>query len=116
MLIARRAGAVLLVQRPPSGIWGGLWCLPEFGDRDDAARYARRELASARLARQPLPDIEHSFTHFDLVITPLVAECRGAAGVAEPGALWYELDKPARVGLPAPIKALLGNLPASRQS
>src|SRR5689334_18879943 len=116
MLIARRAGAVLLVQRPTSGIWGGLWCLPEFGDREDAARYARRELASARLARRPLPDIEHSFTHFDLVITPLVAECRGAAGVAESGALWYELDKPARVGLPAPIKALLGNLPASRQS
>jgi A/G-specific adenine glycosylase len=116
MLIARRAGAVLLVRRPPSGIWGGLWCLPEFGDRDDAARYAQRELASARLARSPLPDIEHSFTHFDLIITPLLADCRGGSGIAEPGALWYELDKPARVGLPAPIKTLLGNLSASKES
>ena len=110
MLVAKRAGAVLLVQRPPSGIWGGLWCLPEFGDRDGAARFAKRELACARLAKSPLPDIEHSFTHFDLVITPLVADCRDAPGVAEPGALWYELDKPARVGLPAPIKTLLGKL------
>jgi A/G-specific adenine glycosylase len=116
MLVARRAGAVLLVQRPPSGIWGGLWCLPEFGDLDGAARFAQRELASATLAAAPLPDIEHSFTHFDLVITPLIAECRGAAGVADDGALWYDLDKPARVGLPAPIKALLGNLSASKQS
>jgi len=109
MLVARRAGAVLLVQRPPSGIWGGLWCLPEFGDRDSAASYAQRELASAPRIT-PLPDIEHSFTHFDLVITPLVADCRGAAGVAESGALWYDLGKPARVGLPAPIKTLLRHL------
>jgi A/G-specific adenine glycosylase len=112
MLVARRARAVLLVQRPANGIWGGLWCLPEFTDRDGAARYAQRELADAS-GITPLPDIEHSFTHFDLVITPLVAECRGGSGIAEPGALWYELDKPARVGLPAPIKALLGNLSAS---
>jgi A/G-specific adenine glycosylase len=112
MLVARRAGAVLLVQRPPSGIWGGLWCLPEFGDREGAASFAKRELASARLARVPLPDIEHRFTHFDLVITPLLAECGGSAGVAESGALWYDLNEPARVGLPAPIKTLLGQLTA----
>jgi A/G-specific adenine glycosylase len=116
MLLARRADAVLLVQRPPNGIWGGLWCLPEFGDRDGAALYAQRELSSATLGTTPLPDIEHSFTHFDLVITPLVAECRGAAGVAAPGALWYDLKNPARVGLPAPIKTLLGSLPAGGSS
>jgi A/G-specific adenine glycosylase len=116
MLVARRAGAVLLVQRPPSGIWGGLWCLPEFGDREGAASFAQRELASARLAAAPLPDIEHSFTHFDLVITPLLAECRGCAGIAESGALWYDLNEPARVGLPAPIKTLLGQLTAREKT
>src|SRR5689334_18575699 len=36
MLVARRDQEVLLVQRPPSGIWGGLWCLPEFEHRDAA--------------------------------------------------------------------------------
>ena len=40
MLVARRASEVLLVQRPPSGIWGGLWCLPEFEHRDAAEAYA----------------------------------------------------------------------------
>jgi A/G-specific adenine glycosylase len=116
MLVARRAGAVLLVQRPPSGIWGGLWCLPQFADHGAAADYAVRELSSARLAPAPLPDIEHSFTHFDLVITPVVANCGDAARVAEGGALWYDLERPARVGLPAPIKTLLGNLPAGIKS
>jgi len=110
MLVARRASEVLLVQRPPSGIWGGLWCLPEFEHRDAAEAYAQNTLASATLARAPLPDIEHSFTHFDLVITPLEARCQGARRVNESGELWYDLAQPARVGLPAPIKSLLGRL------
>jgi A/G-specific adenine glycosylase len=110
MLVARRESAVLLVQRPPSGIWGGLWCLPEFADREAAQTFAATELADARLARAALPEIEHSFTHFDLVITPLLARCRGESRVREGGALWYDLSQPARVGLPAPIKTLLGSL------
>jgi A/G-specific adenine glycosylase len=116
MLVARRASEVLLVQRPPSGIWGGLWCLPEFEHRDAAEMYAANSLASATLARAPLPDIEHSFTHFDLVITPVVADCRGNAQVNQGNTLWYDLTRPARVGLPAPIKTLLGTLSERNES
>jgi A/G-specific adenine glycosylase len=116
MLVARRESAVLLVQRPATGIWGGLWCLPEFADRDAAVAFAARELGQARLARSALPDIEHSFTHFDLVITPIVARCRGEAGVRDGGSLWYDLSDPARVGLPAPIQTLLGNLTDREES
>jgi A/G-specific adenine glycosylase len=110
MLVARRQSAVLLVQRPSSGIWGGLWCLPEFQHRDAAEMYAANTLTSATLMCAPLPDIEHRFTHFDLVITPVVATCRGDAHVREGNTLWYDLTRPARVGLPAPIKTLLGTL------
>jgi A/G-specific adenine glycosylase len=110
MLVARRATQVLLVQRPPTGIWGGLWCLPEFDHREAAERYAVTTLASAKLAPAALPDIAHSFTHFDLVITPIVAKCRGEAGVGDGSTLWYDLARPARVGLPAPIKTLLETL------
>jgi len=45
------------------------------------------------------------------VITPLMASCHGETGVCDASALWYDLAQPARVGLPAPIKTLLGNLP-----
>jgi A/G-specific adenine glycosylase len=110
MLVARRESAVLLVQRPPSGIWGGLWCLPQFENRDAAESFAANELTDARLTSTALPEIEHSFTHFDLVITPLLARCRGESRVREGAALWYDLEQPARVGLPAPIKTLLGQL------
>ena len=110
MLVARRDTEVLLVQRPPSGIWGGLWCLPEFEHRDAAEQYAACSLSRATLASAPLPDIAHSFTHFDLVITPVVAKCRGEMRVRDGAALWYDLTRPARIGLPAPIRTLLGTL------
>jgi A/G-specific adenine glycosylase len=110
MLVARRESRILLVQRPAAGVWGGLWCLPEFADRDAAAAYAASELAPPKPGMQELPDIEHSFTHFDLVITPLVARCGGDARVREANTLWYDLTEPARIGLPAPIKTLLGQL------
>ena len=115
MLVARHASSVLLVQRPASGIWGGLWCLPEFDDRASARAFASLELAYASLATAALPEIEHSFTHFDLLITPIVARCRGTRRVQQNGAaratqLWYDLAQPARVGLPAPIKTLLETL------
>ena len=120
MVVARHDSSVLLVQRPASGIWGGLWCLPEFDDREAAERFvgeylSRDGLSSARRADTTLPEIEHSFTHFDLSITPLVVRCQGTRRVSDaaPGMgaqLWYDLTRPAQVGLPAPIKTLLGTL------
>jgi adenine-specific DNA glycosylase len=55
--------------------------------------------------------VEHAFTHFDLVITPLLARCAGSTGVME-GAqnVWYNTRAPVRIGLPAPVKTLLEGL------
>jgi A/G-specific adenine glycosylase len=116
MLVARDASRVLLVQRPPSGIWGGLWCLPEFESETAAEQFASRQLACTAPGSSALPDIEHSFTHFDLVIRPLVVCCKSAHRVNESTELWYDLARPARVGLPAPIKMLLGNLAERMES
>jgi A/G-specific adenine glycosylase len=116
MLVARHESSVLLVQRPPSGIWGGLWCLPEFDSTSAAEQFAVRQLERVAPVSAALPDIEHSFTHFDLVITPWVVSCRGGGGVNEGAGLWYDLFQPARVGLPAPIKTLLGNLAERTES
>jgi len=110
MLVARHESSVLLVQRPSNGIWGGLWCLPEFDSPSAAEQYVARQLVRTLPGSALLPDIEHSFTHFDLVITPLVVRCEATRGVNEAQELWYDLAQPARVGLPAPIRTLLGNL------
>jgi len=111
MLIALKDRAhVRLERRPESGVWGGLWCLPEFPTASAAAAYARETLGVDSALPQPLPELEHAFTHFDLTITPLLLHCTGAALVEEPRALWYNLREPARVGLPAPIGTLLARI------
>ncbi len=112
MLVAMRDdGSVLLERRPESGIWGGLWCLPEFETVSAASTYAGHTLESAQAQPKPLSIVEHAFTHFDLVITPLFTRCTGHAGVMDSiPTLWYDARDPARIGLPAPIKTLLENL------
>jgi A/G-specific adenine glycosylase len=112
MLVAMRDdGSVLLERRPENGIWGGLWCLPEFDTVSAASVYAGQTLHAAQAQPRPLSIVEHAFSHFDLVITPLLTQCAGQAGVMDTiPTVWYNTLKPARIGLPAPIKTLLENL------
>jgi A/G-specific adenine glycosylase len=55
--------------------------------------------------------VQHSFTHFDLIISPLLTRCSGPAAVMDENqSLWYNTHEPARIGMPAPIKTLLDRL------
>jgi A/G-specific adenine glycosylase len=112
MVVAvRNDGSVLLERRPESGIWGGLWCLPEFDTACAAGGYIRQQLCDAAPQPQALRALEHAFTHFDLVITPMLASCGGTAGVMDAArTVWYNAREPAPLGLPAPIKLLLEEL------
>jgi A/G-specific adenine glycosylase len=110
MLVALTdAGTVRLERRPESGVWGGLWCLPEFQSATAAGAFARDSLGAEAMP-QALTALEHAFTHFDLTITPLLVRCRAGSGVEEGAALWYNVREPARIGLPAPITGLLSRL------
>ena len=109
MLLATRGdGDVLLQRRPSQGIWGGLWTPPDFENREAAEQFCGSRLQRARLDGAELPVLRHGFTHFDLEITPIRAECEGLAGVMEGGdTLWYNARQPPRIGMPAPIATLL---------
>ena len=112
MVVALRdCGEVLLERRPEAGIWGGLWCLPQFGSQADAAAFIEASIGAERTPAQLLAPVEHAFTHFDLTISPLLVRCAAPAGeVRDEQGLWYNIRTPARIGLPAPISALLSGL------
>jgi A/G-specific adenine glycosylase len=112
MLVAQKEDdSVLLERRPDIGVWGGLWCLPEFETESAARLFATQSLRLPQPEPRHLDLIEHAFTHFDLIVTPLLTRCEGPMGVMEaPRSLWYNPRQPARVGLPAPIKTLLTGL------
>ena len=112
VLAQRRDGGVWLERRPEHGVWGGLWCLPEFASAAAARAWVGSTVGGARAAPAALPVVTHAFTHFDLEITPLLVRCAGAALVMDAAAaLWYNVRAPVPVGLPAPIARLLEGLP-----
>ncbi len=102
--------SVLLYQRPPSGLWGGLWSLPETQDLRDLT--AATGLIADETAFQPLAPLRHTFSHFHLDITPVLAKLKDPTDcVMEAGPLlWYNLRQPQNVGLAAPVKKLLQQL------
>ncbi len=115
LLILQNNQHVLLEKRPAPGIWGGLWSLPEL-----THRLTKKEI---RLHCQQrfhihLSEVHfgkpfcHSFSHFHLTITPVLAAFNSTRHkiMDNPLQLWYNLQHPPSVGLPQPIKKLLGTL------
>lgn len=100
---------VWLEQRPPSGLWGGLYSLPEFTDRQALDQWLASHVPGEHTLT-PLTPFRHTFSHYHLDIQPLL--CRLAhppadACMEQGQQLWYNLDQPASVGLSAACVKLL---------
>ncbi|PWB32510.1 A/G-specific adenine glycosylase [Pseudomonas sp. SDI] len=106
-LLANEDGAILLYRRPSSGLWGGLWSLPELDDLQQLDDLVEQH--GLRLARtEALSGLTHTFSHFQLAIEPwLVHVDRQGGHMADADWLWYNLATPPRLGLAAPVKKLL---------
>lgn len=117
LLLENERGEILLEQRPPSGLWGGLWCLPEIGQETQLNEaLIQRGLnllngSADALANQP-PAFRHTFSHFHLDITPLRLAITPVANAVKEGLTqrWVKHHAPGRLGLAAPIKKLLESL------
>lgn len=88
-------GEILLQRRPPSGIWGGLWCPP-------------LHEAADQVQGSPLPALQHAFTHFELELRPYLAAASNNLGDAD--SRWFSIEAALDQGLPAPIRRLLHTL------
>lgn len=109
MLVLHRAGEVLLEKRPPTGVWGGLWSLPECAEGDDPRRIAEA-LGYGVAAVAELPAFTHVFTHFRLFIRPWALTVTATPGVGEPGRLWLSLVDLEGAALPTPVRRILEGL------
>jgi len=112
MVLLRDArGRILLEKRGAQGVWSGLWSLPEAADATAAP------IVAARIARvgdaDPLPAFTHVFSHYRLDVSPILFDhAAPLAAVADrPDRRWCDRDDIASLGLPAPVRTLLDNLP-----
>ncbi|HTT13790.1 MAG TPA: A/G-specific adenine glycosylase [Burkholderiaceae bacterium] len=108
-LLAVARDAVLLEQRPPVGIWGGLLAPPQFAD-SKSLRKALGALAADAQVRALRPR-RHGFTHFTLAYTPYLAQLDAPPSrVGEPNQRWVSLREAGSAPLPAPMRALLSEV------
>jgi A/G-specific adenine glycosylase len=100
MMLLLHQGEVLLEKRPPTGVWGGLWCLPEIEAGSKAFAGEKR-----------LPVLRHEFTHFRLDITPVLCFVDSRSPrVTEPGQVWLPVEDAIGAAVPAPVRRLLAGL------
>jgi A/G-specific adenine glycosylase len=110
LMLRNPNGEILLQQRPPQGIWGGLWSFPELAIDDDAALHAQDQFGKV-VNTEVWNSYRHTFSHYHLDITPVLIQLgKTAQGVASGGNHWYSLHEPESLGLAAPVKKLLEKL------
>jgi A/G-specific adenine glycosylase len=112
LVVAMRGGHKVLVERrPPSGLWGGLWGLPEFPTRAHAEQWCREHLSGSAALRRG-QSIRHAFSHFDYEMKPLVVHCLGKAESLrdDDRYRWYDARQPAKIGLPKPVATLVARV------
>jgi len=109
-LLLMHGNDTLLEKRPGSGIWGGLWCPPQFDDEAAARDWFVRSGMTASNGER-LEKFTHTFTHFRLHITPLKIELsHKPLRITQPGSLWLDVGEALRAAIPTPVRKVLGNL------
>lgn len=101
---------ILLEKRPGSGIWGGLWCPPQFDDEEAGRDWFVRNGMDASEGER-LETFTHTFTHFKLHITPLKIQlARKPLCAAQPGSVWLDVEEALRAAIPTPVRKVLEQL------
>jgi A/G-specific adenine glycosylase len=107
VMLIQSDGQWLWQQRPQSGLWGGLWCLPMI------EHPAELEAVSASLGLKPLlqgVEISHSFTHFtwQLATVCVAVEADQQEHLAiELNGMWLSPQRATEMGIPTAMKKLI---------
>lgn len=110
LMLLNKNQQVWLEKRPQTGIWGGLWSLPQFENVDELQEALNPSIKTATESGDSLVkwnEFRHTFSHYHLDIEPVKvvqeapAEWQGA---------WHTFTQAQQLGLPAPVKSLLTQL------
>ncbi len=106
-LLLMHGNDILLEKRPGSGIWGGLWCPPQFDDEDAAREWFVQNGMTASDGER-LETFTHTFTHFKLHITPLMIQlARKPLHAAQLGSVWLDVEEALGAAIPTPVRRML---------
>ncbi len=117
LVVLDPAGAILLERRPPVGIWGGLWSLPEMAPTEDPADWCLTRLGILPHRVEMSEARRHTFSHFNLDIQIAVIRLDRLPtriGESSRDQRWLDAAELGTVGLPTPVKVILETLGQGR--
>ncbi len=95
VLTTNQQGQIQLAKRPPSGIWGGLWCLPEVNNSEQSIL---------------IDEFKHTFTHYHLdakVISPPQNQANSSQVEENSALAWHNISQLNELAFPTPVKKFL---------
>lgn len=95
-------GEIYLEKRPAKGIWGGLWSFSECKDDDNTIRQTTQDFCKKSKILRTLPMVKHTFTHYHLLISPVMVYCTANKD--------FQPIAKIKVGLPAPVDKIVNQL------
>lgn len=106
---------ILLQKRPPAGIWGGLWCLPEAESLQQLEQVCGIDLSGA----QSLVMRVHRLSHIAMSIHPFVLDIKAGKQLISnpelqmretPEQRWFGMEPTQVPAVPRPLAILLAEL------
>ena len=111
LILTNEQGEVLLEKRPAPGIWGGLWSFPQCATGDDIEDWLEKYQYIPAGKKQMHPEFRHTFSHYHLHIRPVQILVKNSPKIMDDESLlWYNLNRPLKLGMPGPITKLLSQL------
>ncbi|PJE15585.1 A/G-specific adenine glycosylase [Legionella sp.] len=108
LLLHNVENQIYLEKRPPTGIWGGLWCLPAIDVEACPKDYIEKNYAVHSLGAQELLTMRHTFSHFHLDIKALAFQtvCNSNLIAEQPGK-WFAAAEIGELGLAKPVSSII---------
>lgn len=113
LILVNKHKEILLEKRPPIGIWGGLWSLPECSLTENMKNFCKKHYFCE--IENPIKHytfLKHSFSHFQLEIRPVLIQVKywHPPVMESERIVWYNRQQLALKGLAAPVKKLLNHV------
>lgn len=99
---------IYLEKRPPTGLWGGLWCLPSLDMDDCPLGYIQLKHALKGETPIPLIEFKHRFSHFHLEIKAVSIKTQAIRNqIGESNGKWFAKEELTTIGLAKPTSLIL---------
>ncbi|MCW5601274.1 A/G-specific adenine glycosylase [Nitrosomonas sp.] len=105
--------SILLEKRSNTGIWGGLWCLPQLPASIDLKLSCMQYSGINAAFIANLPVIDHTFTHFKLRISTCLLKVIDRPNNSLEEQVWVTIDEALNLAIPAPVRKILMEVSSS---